>query len=208
MADAREVPVFPLGTTLLPGGVLPLHIFEQRYQVMLNDALEGDRTFAVVLISRGSEVGGGEVRTTFGTLARIREHSRFDDGRAAVVADGLHRVEVLDWLPDDPYPKARMVDLHEPETTSDDRERLVSVRGALGELWETAHRIGRLDGIPEIEWATDTADGVWQVAALAPIGELDRQALLTDPDNAARIERLDTLIRGVDDDLRLLGDID
>lgn len=207
-AEPRESAVFPLGTTLLPGGVLPLHIFEQRYQVMLNQALEGDRTFAVVLITRGSEVGGGEVRSTIGTLARIREHRRFDDGRAAVIADGLRRVEVVEWLPDDPYPRALVADLDDGATGPRDAARLAEARELLVALWDTAAQLGRLDAVPEVEWVKGTGAGIWQLASLCPIGELDLQALLTDPDQPARLDRLVGLIEGVHADLRLLGDLD
>ena len=94
MSELIELPMFPLGSVLLPGGVLPLHIFEVRYQQLLNHALETDRRFGVVLITRGSEVGGGEVRTDIGTIAHIDEYQRFDDGRAAVVSHGTGRFEV------------------------------------------------------------------------------------------------------------------
>ena len=113
-AEVIEVPMFPLGSVLFPGGLLPLHIFEIRYQQLLNHALESDRRFGVVLISRGSEVGGGETRTDVGTLAVIDDHQRFDDGRAAVVCHGTSRFEVVEWLEDDPYPRARVREL-EPE---------------------------------------------------------------------------------------------
>ena len=63
--------MFPLGTVLFPSGVLPLRVFEPRYRDMLEDLLSGNREFGVVLIERGSEVGGGEVRSGIGTMARI-----------------------------------------------------------------------------------------------------------------------------------------
>src|SRR5687767_5279898 len=101
-----ELPMFPLGTVLLPGGVLPLHIFEPRYREMIRTCLDGDGTFGVVLIERGSEVGGGDVRSDAGTLARIVEASETDDGRWGVVAVGAARIRVAAWLPDDPFPRA------------------------------------------------------------------------------------------------------
>ena len=55
MNQIFEIPLFPLGSVLFPGGFLPLHIFETRYQQLLNKALETDRRFGVVLISRGSD---------------------------------------------------------------------------------------------------------------------------------------------------------
>gem|GEM_PF-5636209 len=66
--------MFPLGSVLFPGGVLPLHIFETRYQQLLNHALESDRRFGVVLIERGHEVGGGDQRTSIGTVCRTVEN--------------------------------------------------------------------------------------------------------------------------------------
>ena len=49
-------PMFPLGTVLLPGMALPLHLFEPRYRQLIQDVLDGDGTFGVCLIERGSEV--------------------------------------------------------------------------------------------------------------------------------------------------------
>lgn len=206
--ESREIPMFPLGSVLLPRGVLPLHIFEPRYQLLLNHALEGDRTFGVVLISRGSEVGGGEVRTTIGTLARIEEHQRYDDGRATVIAVGTKRIEVLDWLSDDPYPRARVIDLLETEAAEGDAVLLAETRSKLDALLATAVDLGRLDRVPEIDWSTDTIDAIWQLATVAPIGQLDRQAILSDIEPGDRLSRLAGLIDGVHDDVRRLSDLD
>lgn len=106
----RVSPMFPLGTVLVPGTALPLHVFEPRYRRMIDDCLAGDGTFGVVLIERGSEVGGGDVRTDVGTLASIAEAEPLPDGRWMLVARGLHRIRVERWLPDDPYPRAEIVD--------------------------------------------------------------------------------------------------
>lgn len=69
MAD--DIPMFPLGTVLLPGAYLPLHVFEPRYRRLVQACLEGSPEFGVVLIERGSEVGGGERRFDVGCVARI-----------------------------------------------------------------------------------------------------------------------------------------
>src|ERR1700722_3918205 len=102
----RRLAMFPLGTVLFPGGILPLHIFESRYRRMMDDCLEAEGTFGVVLISRGSEVGGDDQRVGVGPEARIEEASRFPDGRWAVIASGTRRIAVESWLPDDPHPLA------------------------------------------------------------------------------------------------------
>ena len=62
--------MFPLGTPLVPGSLLPLQIFEPRYQQMISDVLESSEPeFGVVLIERGHEVGGGDIRSMAGTVA-------------------------------------------------------------------------------------------------------------------------------------------
>ncbi len=63
--------MFPLGTVLFPSMVLPLHVFEPRYRQLTLECIEAEREFGVVLIARGSEVGGGDQRRSVGTLARI-----------------------------------------------------------------------------------------------------------------------------------------
>ena len=81
------MPMFPLGTVLLPGGVLPLHVFEPRYRQLVIDCLAddtGDPEFGVTMIERGSEVGGGDQRSDVGVVARMVQVQALDDGRYAV----------------------------------------------------------------------------------------------------------------------------
>jgi Lon protease-like protein len=101
--------MFPLGSVLLPGMPVPLHVFEPRYRRMVDDCRAGDGTFGVVLIERGSEVGGGDVRTDVGTLAQIVETRELPDGRWLLGVVGMERIRVERWLPDDPYPRAEIV---------------------------------------------------------------------------------------------------
>ena len=117
------LPMFPLGTVLLPHGLLPLHIFEPRYRALVDTCLarEPEPDFGVVLIERGSEVGGGDTRFGVGTVARIVEASRFDDGRYALLARGISRCAVREWLPDDPYPQARVEVIVEIDASPDDQ---------------------------------------------------------------------------------------
>ena len=103
--------MFPLGTVLLPGAVLPLHVFEPRYQQLVRDCLEApEHEFGVVLIDRGSEVGGGDSRSAVGVVARMLQVAELDAGRFAVVTVGTRRIRVTRWLPDDPYPCADVDD--------------------------------------------------------------------------------------------------
>src|SRR4051794_34879859 len=102
------LPMFPLGTVLLPGAVLPLHVFEPRYRALVADCLAGEPEFGVVLIERGSEVGGGDVRRDVGTVARIMEMTQLPGDRYALVTVGTRRIRVERWLDDEPYPRAEV----------------------------------------------------------------------------------------------------
>src|SRR5438067_6409090 len=116
---ARRLPMFPLGTVLLPFAHLPLAMFEPRYRALVKDCLAGDGEFGVVLIERGHEVGGGDVRFGVGTVARIVQTAELPDGRWLVDAVGTQRFRVTEWLPDDPYPLALIAFLDDEPADAD-----------------------------------------------------------------------------------------
>jgi Lon protease-like protein len=98
-----DLPLFPLNTVLFPGMVLPLHIFEERYKLMINHCLEGERPFGVLLIREGQEVGSGAVPYQVGTTTVIAGVSRMDDGRMNIVAVGNERFRLRAIRYDQPY---------------------------------------------------------------------------------------------------------
>jgi Lon protease-like protein len=175
---ARSMPMFPLGTVLLPHMVLPLHIFEPRYRTMFHDLIDGEREFGVVQIARGSETGGGDTRCDVGTTARILQAEELDDGRWVAVTVGTRRFRVIEWYPDDPYPQACVEELAEDgldEATIARRDalvprvrRLLALRSELGD-----------ETVPStFEVATDPAISCWQLLLLTPVGSHDAQQLL------------------------------
>ena len=139
--------MFPLGTVLMPGAPLQLQVFEPRYQTLLADCLAGDGRFGVVLIERGSEVGGDDQRTDAGTLAQIIGTGDLGEGRTALLAVGTHRIQIVRWLHDDPYPRAEVVDW--PDEPVADATRLTGLytrcsaklRELFGELLRETQRI-------------------------------------------------------------------
>ncbi|MEY2432316.1 MAG: ATP-dependent Lon protease [Acidimicrobiaceae bacterium] len=186
--------MFPLGTVLFPSVFLPLHIFEPRYRTLARHCIDGDQEFGVVLIERGSEVGGDDVRTWVGTVARIVEAAELDDGRWVLGTVGTRRIRVREWLPDDPYPRADVEDWADAELSADAFDvygavitRLRRVLALKAELAEPA-----VDAT--IELSDDPALGSFQVAAVAPIGPADQQRLLLAAGPSERLEMLGTLL--------------
>lgn len=188
-------PMFPLGSVLLPGMVLPLHVFEDRYRALVRDCMAGDRQFGVTLIERGSEVGGGDIRAMAGTVAQIIQADELPDGRWAMVAVGTHRVRVREWMPDDPYPRAEVEDW--PDVPATDPEAAVAAYEArvaqLRRILALAVELGA-EADPMVELADDAEVGSYQIGVLSPIGALDRQRLLTAPGPQQRLDLLEELL--------------
>lgn len=90
-----EIPLFPLGTVLFPGGILPLRIFEPRYLTMIGDCMRQGTGFGVVLITEGREAGQAARFHEIGTLARIEDFDRLDDGLLGITGRGDFRFRVL-----------------------------------------------------------------------------------------------------------------
>jgi len=197
------VAMFPLGTVLLPGGVLPLQIFEPRYRAMVADLLADsvdEPEFGVVLIERGREVGGGDQRADVGTSARISQIAALPGDRYGLVAVGTHRFRVQAWLPDDPYPLADVEPWPDPPLDSPARaeatlavERLHQRVRALN---DEVRRLGEVAPPPDTEISDDPTMAVYHLGSLAPLGPVDRHRMLS---AASFWDRVDVLDSALDD---------
>jgi hypothetical protein len=196
------LPMFPLGSVLLPGGVLPLHVFEPRYRALVEACVASeDHEFGVVLIERGHEVGGGDERRDVGTVARMVQVAEMEDGRYAVVSVGTHRVRVNAWLPDDPYPLADV------EDWPDDDPDASGVAALVDELAPRVRRAAALAlelgdpvGDPQVDLSDDPLVASYHLAALAPLSVVDRFDLLCAAGPIARL----TMLRDRLDDVEAL----
>ena len=115
MTGGAEIPLFPLGTVLFPGGPLPLRIFETRYIDLVRRCLRDGSGFGVVLIREGAEAGGPALTFDVGTYARIVDFSQQPDGLLGIRAAGERRFRILarrrerdglnvadvEWLPEE-----------------------------------------------------------------------------------------------------------
>jgi Lon protease-like protein len=190
--------MFPLGTVLFPLAVLPLHVFEPRYRMMVQACVRGDQEFGVVLIERGHEVGGGDVRFGVGTVARIVHVSELAGGRYALTTVGTRLIRVEAWLPDDPFPQAMVVDVTEPPLeggalveAGSARERVDNALHHLFQIWATIDpRAATID----VTLADDPTRAAFEACALSPFGPLDSQRLLESGGTVARLALLESLL--------------
>lgn len=202
--------MFPLGTVLLPGAVIPLHVFEPRYRALVRDCLATpEHEFGIVLIAHGHEVGGGDHRLDVGTVARMMQVAELDDGRFAMVCVGTRRIRVNAWLPDDPYPLADVDDWPD-EPVGDDRLEAfeVALAAAAARVQRAAALAAELgDSVAGVELdlgrVDDPVAASYAVCAVAPVGAADTQALLCEPHPAARVARLLAML----DDLEAVLDL-
>ena len=200
------MPMFPLGSVLLPAMPLPLRIFEPRYLKLLGDLLASENPeFGVVLIERGLEVGGGEKRMVLGTIASVTNIGTTDEFMG-LDSFGTRRFQVTTWLPDDPYPMAVIEFV--PDLVWD--ESLLGAKQLLEtkvrQLLAFASEFANLQFASDIELSDDPMEACWQLAGILPVGELDQLDLLSSESAAELISRTLEIVNTADQTLRAIMD--
>ena len=195
--------MFPLGTVLFPGALLPLHIFEERYRQLVKDCLADEPEFGVVLIDRGHEVGGGDVRREVGTVARILEVAELPDGRYFIQAAGVRRIRVQSWLDDAPYPRADVEEWPDEDASLATTARVAEVANRGRRVRALASELHEGAGPLEIEIADDPLLASYHLCAVAPVGSDDGYKLLACPGPVERLDRLDDLLADAETVLEL-----
>ncbi len=186
--------MFPIGSVLFPRGVLPLQVFEPRYKALVADIVETDRRFGVVLIERGSDVGGDDVRTSIGTVAEAVQMGELEDGRILLINVGRERIRVTRWLEDDPYPLAEVEPFQDESTNGGLGPAVASALAARRRLMALAVEMGADPASLEVDLPEDPIVAAWELCAVSPLGPFDQQQLLEMTDATARTKTLEKLL--------------
>ena len=200
------MPMFPLDSVLLPGMPMPLRIFEERYLKLLGDLVTQENPeFGVVLIERGSQVGGGDKRMNIGTIASVTDIGTSEQfyGLESV---GTQRFRVNAWLPDDPYPIADidfLPDFIWEETLMPVR---VHLETKVRQLLAFASEFGDLQYGADVVLSDDPIDACWQLAGILPIGSLDQADLLECRSAEELLSRTYEIVKSADVALRAMMD--
>ncbi|MGO4441870.1 LON peptidase substrate-binding domain-containing protein [Mycobacterium sp. 2YAF39] len=191
-----STPMFPLQMAMLPGEELPLRIFEPRYSAMVSDCLAtDDPAFGVVLIAAGREVGGGDVRSDVGAMAHISESADLGEGRYRLRCVMGERIRVLEWQPDDPYPRAAVEPWPDEPGDKVDVDGIRDIEDRMVALFERiaqargAQVVAR-DIVAGADASGDASLWLYALASRLPMGPADKYAVLAAPTVAARIGAL------------------
>jgi Lon protease-like protein len=188
---SETMPLFPLGTVLFPGLLLPLHIFEQRYRQLVSDLLAGPepRRFGVIAIRKGRETGLDGISALYevGCIATVRQVTEHEDGRFDLVTAGTQRFRLAGLDDSKPYLQAQ-VDLL-PDDIGDDTAAGVAAQAAQrafrGYLGALASQGAMQLSIPDLP--DDPVMLSYLVAASMIVDLSCKQALLAQPDAAGRL---------------------
>lgn len=189
------VPVFPLSSVVFfPNTLLPLHIFEPRYQQMLQDTLNDEKIIAMVLLKPGWEkkyYGTPDVYSIAG-MGRIVSSEELDNGRSNIVLYGLKRVKIIEEIGDKPYRLARIEVLESRETDNNElyRERLNCLISSWNEVLGEKHKKHKIKVNTKLPLSSFTD----VLTSVLMTNIYDKQAMLEETDVAKRAEKLISFI--------------
>jgi hypothetical protein len=188
---SQTLPLFPLGTVLYPGMLLPLHIFEDRYRRLVRDLLEGPepRRFGVIAIRKGRETGVDGIQSLYeiGCTATLRRIEEYQDGRFDLVTVGTQRFRLLALDQTLPYLQGEIEMLADEAVdaaaaAAASRAVQIAFRAYLDALTEGGGATVRIEDLPDEPVLLS-----FIVAAAMVIDLPERQGLLDEPDVLRRL---------------------
>ncbi|MGE7369548.1 LON peptidase substrate-binding domain-containing protein [Neorhizobium sp. NPDC001467] len=188
----EKIPVFPLtGALLLPGGQLPLNIFEPRYLAMFDAAMSGDRLIGMVQPAMGEhegEEGTNPALSHIGCVGRITSFGETGDGRYITSLSGICRFRLIEEMGDGHPFRIFKISPFLSDLTDDDEGSVD--RGALLRVFRAYLDANKL----EADWDSVERAGnrtlVNSLSMMSPFGPAEKQALLEAPDLKSRAETL------------------
>ena len=188
--EFEELPLFPLSTVVFPFASLSLHIFEPRYREMVAYCLENDRPFGIVLIRAGDETDLEAEPYMVGTVVRITQTHRYDDGRLDIQVRGERRFRIRSF----DTSRAYLVGLVEPveEFSYDSSAEVLAIMEQAQKEFETliTRALAQRDFSVQIVFPSDPVVLSFTIANMLEMPVLTKQRLLETTDTLDRFEAL------------------
>jgi Lon protease-like protein len=188
MTGVRELPLFPLGTVLFPGGLLPLKVFEQRYVDMTKACLRDGTPFGVCLIREGQEIGQPATPQSVGCLATIEQWDVPHPNLFTLLARGGERFRILDTATNASGLIIGQVELLPQATAATEPDP------ACEEVLRLAIKRAGADSVPGPVQLDNPVWISYRLAEILPISAQEKQALLEMTDTDARMAQLRQLL--------------
>ncbi|MBQ0833709.1 LON peptidase substrate-binding domain-containing protein [Marinobacter sp.] len=190
-----KVPVFPLNSVVLPGGRVPLQLFEPRYIDMLTRCLKEDQGFVITLLRDGEESGRVASFYETGTYVRIIDFQQLENGLLGITVEGDAKVSITrSWQQDDGLNLGEVAFLP-AETRAD-------IPLVFHELPSVLRALFRHPVIDELGMSVDYDEACsvgWRLTELLPLDKLEKQQLLEMQDPLTRLSRLQELLEALEE---------
>ncbi len=192
---SKECPLFPLNINVLPGGFLPLQIFETRYIDMVKDRLNNESGFCIVLLHPKTKIPSKKINPThylIGTFVEIVDFNKLENGLLGITVKGQYRVEVLEtWEKEDGLIIGNII-----ETGEEDES--VSLEPKYENIWSTLKQICEHPEIKKLNLEIDfgcSTSVIYNLASLLPLTAPERQMILESKSNIARLNNLNQIVK-------------
>jgi ATP-dependent Lon protease len=196
-----EIPLFPLpNLVLFPRVLVPLHIFEERYKLMINTCIEREEVFGIVLLRNGAETESEDTIHRVGVTARIVQVERLENGRLNILTEGEDRFRIRRFIGNHPYWKG-MVDFFED---NESHPGIDAMQEEVAELYRKVAELGaKIDSSEEPEAALpeSATDLSYMISYILDIEAEAKQKLL---EMTSAAERLRSLVPHLNDSIEKL----
>lgn len=191
----KELPIFPLTVNVLPGGYLPLQIFEPRYLDMVKSCMTQEIGFGVVFLrSSISSVSSSELpdHSPIGTYVEIVDFNQLENGLLGITVQGQYRIQILDRRKqEDGLMIADIIKKAEEEES-------ISLEPEYENIWKILRDISKHPEIKKLELNIDfdnSSSVAYNLASLLPLSPPERQNILEFQSNADRFDHLNKIVK-------------
>lgn len=191
---SKELPIFPLTVNVLPGGYLPLQIFEPRYLDMVKSCMSQETGFCVVLLRGLNETGSSKLpdHSPIGTYVEIVDFNQLENGLLGITVQGRYRVKIIDRRKQEDG--LIMGDsIEQPE-----EEESITLEPKYENIWRILKEISNHPEIKKLELAInfDNSSSVaYNLASLLPLTPPERQNILEFQSNVDRFDHLNKIVK-------------